>query len=198
MMRPDVRSAGCGVRRMAVIGVLVVAVAACSDPAGSPAAGSATPAPSSAEAPVTPVASPTDAPSASAGETPDARDASEPPRALLVGTAAGPVAGDLGTFSWDGLVSDSPWIVQRSGDAVASGARLRVRFGGSAGQTAWTARWAPIRRREAGTPKAAGSGEDGRIVVEAPGEAGPWSLQLEARFGDGRRAVWYWRVAVDG
>ena len=77
-------------------------------------------------------------------------------------------------------------------------ARLRVRFGDSLDQTRWIARWAPVRHGEAGTPQAAGSGDDGRIVIEAPGEAGPWSLQLEARFGDGRRAVWYWRVAVDG
>ena len=29
-------------------------------------------------------------------------------------------------------------------------------------------------------------------------EAGPWSLQLDATFADGRRAVWYWRLGVGG
>jgi hypothetical protein len=191
-------SIGRGARWWVAAGALVVAVAACSGPARSPAAGSGTPAATPTKAPATPAPSPADAPSPTAGETPEPGDATEPPPALLVGTDAGPVAGDLGTFSWDGLVSDSPWIVQRSGDAVPSGARLRVRFGDSQDQTRWIARWAPVRHGEAGTPQTAGSGDDGRIVIEAPGEAGPWSLQLEARFGDGRRAVWYWRVAVDG
>ena len=198
MTRPMGGSIGRGTRWGAPLVVLVLVVAACSGPAGTPATvpGTATAPPSAV--PATPGASPSDAPSASSGETPDPGLASEPPTALLVGTDGGPVAGDLGTFTWDGFVSDSPWIVQRSGHAAASGARLRVRFGDALEQTGWTARWAPIRHRQAGTPRAAGSGDDGRIVVEAPGEAGPWSLQLEARFGDGRRAVWYWRIAVDG
>jgi hypothetical protein len=187
-----------GAHRWLALGALVVVVAACSGPAGSPSATSGTQAPASTEIRATPAAPHTESPSASPEATPDPGNASEPPTALLVGTDGGPVAGDLGTFSWDGLVSDSPWIVQRSGDAAATGARLRVRFDDSMDQTKWTARWAPIRRGEAATPQAAGSGDEGRIVIEAPAEAGPWSLQLEARFGDGRRAVWYWRVAVDG
>ncbi|HEY6569840.1 MAG TPA: hypothetical protein VIZ22_06095 [Candidatus Limnocylindrales bacterium] len=198
MTSPTAVSSGGGAHRWLALGALVVVVAACSGPAGSPSAASGTPAPASAEVPATPAAPASEAPSASAEATADPGGSSEPPAALLIGTDAGPVAGDLGTFSWDGLVSDSPWIVQRSGNAAAAGARLRVRFDDSMDQTRWTARWAPIRRGEAGTPRAAGSGDEGRILIEAPAEAGSWSLQLEARFGDGRRAAWYWRVAVDG
>ena len=82
--------------------------------------------------------------------------------------------------------------------SVPPGARLRVRFGDSLDQAEWTARWAPIRHGEAGTPQAGGSGDDGRIAIEAPGEAGPWSLQLEARFGDGRQGGLVLAGRVDG
>ena len=125
-------------------------------------------------------------------------DSPEPPRAILVGGADGPETGDLGTFSWDGLVSDSPWIVQRTGSPVTPGTRLRVRFDPRLQPRAWIARWAPIRHGEAGSPRNAGSGDGGRVAVDAPMEAGPWSLQLDATFADGRRAVWYWRLGVGG
>ena len=81
-----------------------------------------------------------------------------PPAATLDGVDGGPVAGDLGSFSWDGLVSDSPWIVERVGHRADPGTRLRVAFDGLARPGAWTARWAPIRRRQAGTPRAGGIG----------------------------------------
>ena len=125
-------------------------------------------------------------------------DSTEPPRAVLVGGADGLETGDLGTFSWDGLVSDSPWIVQRTGSAVTPGSRLRVRFDPRLTPRAWIARWAPIRHGEAGLPRDAGSGDGGRVAVDAPMQAGPWSLQLDATFAHGMRAVWYWRLGVGG
>ena len=106
--------------------------------------------------------------------------------------------GALGTFSWDGLVSDSPWIVPRTAVPAGPGDALRIRFDPGPGQSSWTARWARIRDGEATKPRAAGSGDDGRVVVEAPSDAGDWSLQLEARFAGGGRAIWYWRVSVGG
>ena len=182
---------------------LVFVMAGCAGPAATPAppvpetsspgaadASSATP---SSDAVTSPAGDPTASPS-------DSRppDSPEPPRAILVGGADGPEAGDLGTFSWDGLVSDSPWIVQRSGSPVTPGTRLRVRFDPRLQPRTWVARWAPIRHGEAGTPRDAGSGDAGRVAVEAPMDSGPWSLQLDATFADGRRAVWYWRLGVGG
>ena len=76
--------------------------------------------------------------------------------------------------------------------------RCAIRFDPGPGQSSWTARWARIRDGEATKPRAAGSGDDGRVVVEAPSDAGDWSLQLEARFAGGGRAIWYWRVSVGG
>jgi hypothetical protein len=183
---------------------IVFVMAGCAGPAATPAptgppAGSGL---SPTEAP-TATSSP-DATESAAGDqtaTPadtQPPDSPEPPRAILVGGADGPETGDLGTFSWDGLVSDSPWIVQRAGSPVTPGTRLRVRFDPRLEPRAWIARWAPIRHGEAGSPQDAGSGDGGRVAVEAPMEAGPWSLQLDATFADGRRAVWYWRLGVGG
>jgi hypothetical protein len=184
--------------------VLVFVMAGCAGTTGTrpPARPSANSGPSATvagsvtAAPVA-TASPAGEPTASRGGS-GPPDSSEPPRAILVGGQEGPEAGDLGTFAWDGLVSDSPWIVQRTGSPVTPGTRLRVRFDPRLVIRTWVARWAPIRRGETGTPRDAGSGDGGRVAVEAPMAAGPWSLQLDATFGDGRRAVWYWRLGVGG
>ncbi len=178
------------------IGLVALVVAACAGVA-APTGITVTPASSAGSASRSP-ATAGDTPSPIAPASPQTTAASAPPAAVLGGVDGGPVAGDLGSFSWDGLVSDSPWIVERAGHSAAPGTRLRVAFEDSPDQAAWTARWAPVRRRQAGTPRSAGSGRDERITIEAPNEAGPWSLQLQATFGDGRRAVWYWRVDVDG
>lgn len=177
---------------------LVFVMAGCAGPAATPAGPHVSGSPVTT-APGSPTAS-RDAPASAAGE-PNASpadsgppNAPEPPAAILVGGVDGPEAGDLGTFSWDGLVSDSPWIVQRTGSPVTPGTRLRVRFDPRLRPRAWIARWAPIRHGEAGNPLDAGSGDGGRVVIEAPMDTGPWSLQLEAKFTDGRRAVWYWRL----
>ena len=183
---------------------LVFVMAGCAGPAAT----SAPTRPQASASPVTTAAgSPTasrDARASASGEPPASApdpappDTSEPPRATLVGGVDGPEAGDLGTYSWDGLVSDSPWIVQRTESPVTPGARLRIRFDPRLQPRAWIARWAPIQRGEARNPRDAGSGDGGRVVVEAPVDAGPWSLQLDTRFADGRRAVWYWRLGVNG
>ena len=146
----------------------------------------ATPAESSG-APATATPGPTKVPSQSSGR----------PDAALVGPADGPVAGVLGTFSWNGLVSRL--ALDRPVD------------GGGAQPGPAPAR--PVRRRPAGRgvdrEMGACPGRRGRQPVkgrfrrrQAPGDrgatrSGDWSLQVEARFGGGGRAVWYWRVKVD-
>jgi hypothetical protein len=121
-----------------------------------------------------------------------------PQPAWLVGPAGGDVPGDLGSFSWDGLVSDSPWIVQPTGDALAAGTHPHVRLDGGRAHVAWTARWARIEHGVTGRPIGAGRGGDEPIVVDPPPGPGSWSLRLDAIFGEGRRATWYWRVRVHG
>jgi hypothetical protein len=186
---------------------LVFVMAGCANvastpPAAAPATTAASPADgsagaSSAGASTQPTGSPAGESATPADET-EPPQAGEPPDALLAGASGGPTTGALGTFSWDGLVSDSPWIVPRKAVLVRPGDGLRIRFEPGPGQSSWAARWARIRGGEATRPHAAGSGDDGRVVVEAPTDAGDWSLQLEARFAGGGRAIWYWRVSVGG
>ena len=107
------------------------------------------------------------------------------------------MAGELGSFSWDGLVSDSPWIVPATGSPVEPARRLRVRFAGGPPVAAWTARWARVRNGDAGEPRPAGSGVGTPLAIDAPPGRGGWSLQVDVRFDGGGRAAWYWRVRVD-
>jgi hypothetical protein len=136
----------------------------------------------------TPVASPS-------GDSPAATDAA-PPAATLVGPTGAAAAGVLGTFSWDGLVSDAPWIVAASAGGVRVVDRLEVILPPDAVPAAWQARWAPVAGGQAGTAIDGGSGGGAPIRVSPPAMPGAWSLQLTARFGVGRSATWYWRVEV--
>ena len=119
----------------------------------------------------------------------------DPPQAMLTGSWDAPVAGVLGTFSWNGLVSDAPWVV---GDPIAdaSGGPVTVSFDPGLGQATWLARWAPIHDGAAGDAVPGGEGAGGAIVIAAPGRPGDWSLQLTARFAAGYDATWFWRLEV--
>ncbi|HEY3336149.1 MAG TPA: hypothetical protein VGK16_13035 [Candidatus Limnocylindrales bacterium] len=99
----------------------------------------------------------------------------------------------LGSFTWDTTGTDAPWIVPPDGSRAAAGARLRVAFEPAASAVSWTARWAPVTGSSAGDV-ASGLDGTGPVVIVAPDEAGTWSLQVEASFGPGRGATWYWRV----
>jgi hypothetical protein len=153
-------------------------------PGGSPSAG----VPTSPTAASEPPASPSPPPSVDA-----------PPDAFLASPHGSPIRGDLGTYTWGGVVSDAPWIVERSAATVPASTRPTVTFAGTAVPVSWIARWARVRGGEPGRPRAAGRGDGSApVVVDAPPGPGSWSLRLEARFGAGARATWYWRVRVDG
>ncbi len=144
-----------------------------------------------------PTASPTaERPSPSATSGPTSSSMPAPPAALLAGAAGEPVAGDLGTFSWDGLVSDAPWIVGSARDSATAGAALAVRFDPTLAVFSWRARWATVAKGQPGTPVAGGSGGDPAINLAAPGDAGTWSLQLSVTFSPERSATWYWQIRV--
>ena len=119
-----------------------------------------------------------------------------PPQATLAGLTTGELPGDPGTFSWDGLVSDAPWIVGPAGGSAPTAGRLGVSFSPADPQTAWQARWAPLDGTEPGATVDGGAGMGNAIELRAPEDTGAWSLQLVAWFGDGRSATWYWRVEV--
>jgi hypothetical protein len=200
--RPPQRAAGRG-RWPAGIALVIVALATAGCLGGmdqtprpsdaAPAAASEGPSLEPSAAPpegATPVAS-------SAGPIATATAPSDPPDALLAGPTGGPVAGELGSFSWDGVVSDSPWIVPPTASPLDPARHLRVRVRGGPAVASWTARWAKVRNDEAGPPRLAGSGTGAPLAIDAPPGPGGWSLQVDIRFDGGGRAAWYWRVQVD-
>jgi hypothetical protein len=190
------------VRRRGVIAPLVLAalVAGCGT-GGSPPTGGPSVAPVAATPSVAATAAVPPEPSASAtdGPTPvPTAPMSEPPMALLVGeTLPGePPVGDLGSYTWGEEGSDAPWIVSQRGAFARPGTPVSVTFDPGVAPPAWTVRWAPITAAGAGDVASASQGTD-EVSFTVPDRAGAWSLQLEARFGTGHGATWYWRVDVE-
>jgi len=162
----------------------------------SPAATPLMPPTATATPPATQDPAATSLPRATPTPRPSPDPAGDPPLAQLAGLAGDAVDGDLGSFVWDGLVSDAPWIVGAARGTASPGAGLSVSFQPGGRVRAWRARWARVSGGEAGTPSAAGAGTSGRILLTAPRAVGTWSLQLTTDFGAGRSATWYWRVKV--
>ena len=133
------------------------------------------------------------------GVTPRPSEVPGPPVASLLGGGAGPVAGELGTFFWGGLGSDSPWVVPTTDLHVEAGGTLAVTLKPGIAQERWTAAWAPVRDGGAGAVGAVGAvaeGSRGPLELTAPGQPGPWGLLVELHFQGGQRAAWYWSVVV--
>ncbi len=181
----------------AILSVLAtLTLAACS------AGGLPSPEPPGTPTPTVPVTSVPTGPAASAPPevtpqpTPRPTEVPGPPVASLGGGAAGPVAGELGTFFWGGLGSDSPWIVPTTHLAAAPGATLTVTLDPAGAPERWTAAWAPVRNGAAGGVDAVGEGEGSSVTLTAPGQPGSWGLLVEVHFPGGQRAAWYWSVVV--
>jgi hypothetical protein len=121
----------------------------------------------------------------------------QPPAALLAAEhrPGEPRAGALGSYTWGDNGSDAPWIVPSGGSEVRAGDPLSVSFDPAAAPVTWTARWAPVAGDGPGDVAASAEGS-GPPVFGTPDRPGTWSLQLEAGFGNGRSAVWYWRIEV--
>ncbi len=193
-------------------GLALVLVSACtaalpaasgdpSQPSGDPSTGHPGTETPAATLSWTPTASPTPGePSPPTGPgaspSPSLEPAGEPPAALLAGADGGPAAGDLGTFSWDGLVSDAPWIVGSAAGRTSVDATLTVTFDPGQPVVSWRARWAAVADGGAGTPIAGGTGEGPAITLAAPANAGVWGLQLGVTFSPERSATWYWQIRV--
>jgi hypothetical protein len=104
------------------------------------------------------------------------------------------VTGQLGSFTWDGGGSDSPWL-PGAPVTVGAGERIAVTFATDPGIASWAA-----RRASAGTVDGAGAtglGQGaGPVTVAAP-PAGTWSVQLTIQYANGRgSAAYYWRITV--
>jgi hypothetical protein len=131
-----------------------------------------------------------------AGITPSPTEVPGPPVASLESGVAGSFPGELGTFTWDGLGSDSPWVLPQGAVPVGPGSQLVVTLDPALAPQRWTARWAPVLAGSAGDPAAVAAGVGPDIGVAAPVAPGTWGLQVEITFAEGRRAAWYWSVSV--
>lgn len=150
--------------------------------------------------PSDPIATTTTSPAPSLGPSPAASVAAspgspEPPPASLAAEGGDPVAGSLGSFTWGGGGSDSPWL-PGSPVHVGAGERLTVTVAGDVGVAGWTARRVPAGSTDGAAAVGLGDGT-GAIAFQAP-PSGAWSVQLTVRFaGDLGSAAYYWRLDVD-
>jgi hypothetical protein len=183
--------------RSAALVLLLISAAACGSTAGTaPPPGASAPSTGSATVDPSPTLASTATPAAPPSAAPATAPAGAPPAAIL-SSGAGDTAGDLGTFSWDGLVSDAAWIVGGAGAMAASGDSLSVTFRPADERPAgWQARWAKVVDSGPGAPSDGGSGAGPVIQLLAPATAGTWTLQLTSTFGPGRDATWYWRIEI--
>lgn len=118
-----------------------------------------------------------------------------PPDASLAAEGGDPVTGTLGSWTWAGGGSDSPWL---SGAPIRLGARepLAVRLAADEASTSWTAVRAPA---SAGNGVGATTLAEGTTAIrfEAP-PPGAWTIALTVRFARGGSAVYYWLATVVG
>ena len=167
------------VARWSVIATFVVGQAACSSAPGA----STDPSPVT----VTPVVA---TPAPSATPVPIVRS---PPIGTLTGEGGDPVAGQLGTYTWDGGGSDSPWL-PGAPIAAARGEVLRMTLLPDITVADWSAVIAPAANGDERGALNVGAGP-GPIQIVAPAP-GAWTLAVTVR-GEGRgSATWFWRLDV--
>ena len=141
---------------------------------------------------------PTTAPSPTADRTtspaPTIALPSSPPTATLAGLTGGAATGALGSYTWAGGGSDSPWIPGKAAGTVKAGGALRATFGGLT-PADWSAAWATVANGAVGAP-AGGTTGMSAVSISAPPRGGTWSVRVSASFGPGANATYYWLVTV--
>jgi len=118
-----------------------------------------------------------------------------PPGATLSVEGGDPLAGQLGSYTWAGGGSDSPWL---QGSAVRAGAGepLTVRLDRATVVADWAATRvvAGTTDGSGGVSLASAEGEPIRFIGPA---AGHWSVQVQVRFDGGSdSATYYWLLEV--
>lgn len=170
--------------RSSLVVLVAMSIAGCTTsgagaPSASPLAASATVAATTEPAATEPA--PTD-------------DVAAPPAASLAAEGGDPVTGQLGTYVWAGGGSESPWL---RGAPLTVGAHepLTVAFQPTIDVASWTARFVPSTATDPAGARSLGHGT-GVPRFGAP-EAGSWTVEVHAEFGDGAgSASYFWEVAV--
>ena len=163
----------------------------------------ATPAPTAPSPSIVTSTPPEPSPTSRAPATPDGSavipSAETPagfPGALLVGGTGAEVPGTVGSYTWDGVASDTPWLpagVLATSEAGA-GDPLGVRVDGAV-VAGWTAAAAPAADRMGLAATALGEGGGPAISFRAPA-AGDSVVLVHAAFVGGGDAAWYWHIVV--
>lgn len=171
--RSDIRST------VAILFLTLLTIACtATSPDGSPAGSVASQMPGTSP---TPVASPS-------------LTSAEPPSAALAAEGGDAVAGQLGSFTWNGGGSDSPWLPGTPIE-LGAGEPLTVTVADGVVVSDWSARRVP-----AGTANGSGAvglgGGPAPITFRAP-DPGSWSVQVLVRFASGLgSASYYWQLTV--
>jgi hypothetical protein len=168
-------------------------------PTTSPAPSAVAVATASPVAPPTAALTPTPTVVATASPAAPTAGSAEPPRASLATEGGDPVDGQLGSYTWAGGGSDSPWL-PGAPLRVGIGERLTLTLASGVGVADWTARRIPAASG-GGPPDGSGAvalgGGAAPMTFDAPAP-GRWSVQVAVRFVDGLgSATYYWRLEVD-
>jgi hypothetical protein len=121
---------------------------------------------------------------------------SRPPTAAIAVDGGDPVAGELGSFTWENSGSDSPWL-DGNPIHVGTGEILTLTLSEPVEIDSWTASRVPQSRLNATTPVGLGEGAGGVVAFAGP-PVGTWSVNVNVWFVDNLGAAsYYWLVEVD-
>lgn len=179
-----------------LLGLLVVVLAAGCTTGGLPASAAATNSGDPAAPVPTVTAVPAISPVPTAPVTARPTEIPGPPAATIKAIGGGPIPGQLGGFTWEGMGSDAPWLVPPADEAVLDAGPYMVTFARSPLVESWTARWAPVVDGTVRDVADSGQGGPGPMLLAGPDRPGTWSLQVDTRFAGGNRGAYYWRVEV--
>ncbi|HEX5015640.1 MAG TPA: PPC domain-containing protein [Candidatus Limnocylindrales bacterium] len=193
--------------RAAVVGVIVVTVAACSVRGGSPRPDDSQPlgsaaAPAATDVPATQAltppppsaASPTDGPPAA---SPPDEPADTPVASLIVDGQRYP--GEIGGYTFGRITSSAPWLPAFALDQVTvpAGSRLTVELDDKATIAGWTARYAAAGDTAAFVVTGLGSDNSSTAVFRPP-PPGDWVLSVEVTYGGGvGNGAYFWHLVVE-
>jgi hypothetical protein len=129
----------------------------------------------------------------SASEVASPSTSAFPPDASLAADGGDPVVGQLGSFTWGGGGSDSPWL-PGAPISVGTGEPLSVRLADATRIAAWTAVRAPVTATSGAGAVPAGEGSG--PIAFAVADPGRWTVAVTIRFDGGDSATWFWQLDV--
>jgi hypothetical protein len=176
-----------------IVVVGMVFVAACSSPGPSGSAPAISDQP--VRSPTGSIPAVASQPLTTETRSPTLSPSAEPPPASLKAEGGDPAVGQLGSYTWNGRGSDSPWL-QGSPIHVGSGEPVTVTLAGNPAIDSWTVQRVPGGATGGSGAVAMGSGEGTPIGFVAPAP-GSWSILVDVRFADGSdAAAYYWLLDV--